>query len=267
MMVTLLAGCGNFEWFPQNSAFTNHSTASSSVTQPGTVMRELPFPATVKWVSDISYDKSNATFWLLAWTGLAIPPNAPNALVKINATTGAYISKVDASSWPFTILDGSTLAYDGSFFWITSNGSNSGVVASEVYQIRWDGSYSNTYPCLSTSTGFCRGVAFDAATSSYWTAGSDTANLVNYQVAGSTYSSSVTYSNNLYSGASDVAFDSATNEVFVVNNGIVRVNKSSGAYLSSIPFTLPGTGRGDWDGTYLWVVDNSSKSIKALFVR
>lgn len=267
----LQAGCGsNFEWFPKNGAFNNHSTGSSFVTKPGTVMREFTFPDAVKWVSDVAYDKSGESFWLLAWTS-GSPPNAPNALVRISAVNGEFISPIvyNDSSWPYTMLDGSTLVLEGTSFWITSNGSDGGVAAREVYKIASNGIYwpldaKSKYACP-TSTGFCRGLAFDADTSSYWSAASDNAELVSYQL--DTVASATTYSNSLFAGASDVAFDSLTNEVFVVNNGVIRVNKSSGAYLGSIPFTLPGTGRGDWDGSYFWVADNGSKSIKALFVR
>lgn len=262
----LQSGCGsNFEWFPKGGAFSNSST--STATKPGTVMRELPYPANVQWVSDISYDRVTNTFWMLAWTQ-GLPPNAPNSLVKISAVTGDYISKVDANTWPFTILDGSTLVFDGTSFWITSNGSNSGVAASEVYQILSNGMYFGTkYNCPATSTGFCQGLAFDSSTSSYWSAGSDNTKLVNYQLANNSVASAAVYSNGLFAGASDISFDAASGEAFVVNNGILLVNKSNGAVLGSISFSLPGAGRGDWDGTYFWVVDNGSKSIKALFVR
>jgi len=265
LSLTLLAGCGNFEWFPKTGTFSNNSTASSTGTKPGTVMREFPFPTAVsiRSVSDIAYDKNTQSFWLLAETSIS-PSDSPTALVQIDALTGSYKDKKDAAFWPFDILNGSNLAYDGSFFWITA----SGVPGGKVYQVFSSGLYNNSfYNCPASSTGYCQGLAFDPATSSYWSAGSDNTTLANYNLAGGSATSVASYSNSLFVGASDLAFDSASNEVFVVNNGIIRINKSSGAFLGSIPFILPGSGRGDWDGSYFWVVDNSSKSIKALFVR
>lgn len=228
-------------------------------------MREFPFPTAVsiRSVSDIAYDKRTQSFWLLAETSSS-PADSPTALVQMDALNGSYKDKKDAAFWPFDILSGSNLAYDENFFWITANGVSGG----KVYQVFPNGLYNNSfYNCPASSTGFCQGLAFDPATSSYWSTGSDSTTLVNYNLAGGSVTSVASYSNSLFAGASDLAFDSVSNEVFVVNNGIIRINKSSGAYLGSIPFILPGAGRGDWDGTYFWVVDNSSKSIKALFVR
>lgn len=276
----LQAGCGsNFEWFPKNVTFVNSSTSTSPVTRPGTVMRTLVFPSSVKWVSDIAYVKSSNSFWLLAGTtGDVTNPdiNPPaNALVQVNVSDGSIIQKIDPNPnypWSNNVVNGSALAYDGTSFWITSNGYSAGSPVSEIYQLTSSGLYfdAKKYSCPATSTGFCQGLALDSnpATYSYWSAGSDSARLLaNYSVVDGVVTSFKTYAN-LWSanGVSDVAFDSATGEVFVVKNGIIRVSRS-GAYLGSIPFTLPGTGRGDWDGTYFWVVDNSSKSIKALFVR
>lgn len=228
-------------------------------------MREFPFPTAVsiRSVSDIAYDKRTQSFWLLAETSSS-PADSPTALVQMDALNGSYKGIKNAASWPFDVLNGSNLAYDDNFFWITANGVSGG----KVYQVFPNGLYNNSfYNCPASSTGFCQGLAFDPVTSSYWSTGSDNTTLANYNLAGGIATSLVSYSNSLFAGASDLAFDSASNEVFVVNNGIIRVNKSSGAYLGSIPFILPGAGRGDWDGTYFWVIDNSTKSIKALFVR
>lgn len=231
-------------------------------------MREFPFPTSpvaIRSVSDIAYDKNTQSFWLLAEISSS-PVNTPTALVQISAVTGSYKGRGDAAFWPEEILNGSTLIYDGNFFWITA----SGVPRGRVYRVFPSGLYNNIFyncPPPSTSTGFCLGLAFDPATSSYWSADSGNTTLDNFNIAGGSATSVASYSNSLFAGVSDVAFDSASNEVFVVNNGIIRINKSSGAFLGSIPFILPGAGRGDWDGTYFWVVDNSSKSIKALFVR
>jgi hypothetical protein len=273
LLVVVSSGCGsNIEWFPEGSAFNNNSTATVPVTAPGTVKGEIAFPSGVKWVSDIVYDRNTATFWMLAWT-IGGPPSPPNALVQISAVTGGFIKTVNAVNWPITILDGSTMAYDGnSNFWITSHGAKNGVVASEVYWIVGSGfnaTYVSFFNCPATNTGFCQGLAWDSNTSSYWSAASDFARLVNYQVAeNGGVSSAATYIN-LWSGSglTDVSFDSATRQVFVIKNGVIVVQGSSGRGLGTISFTVPGSGRGDWDGRYFWVVDNTSKSIKALFVR
>jgi hypothetical protein len=229
-------------------------------------MKVFPFPAapvSVRSVSDIAYDSTTQSFWLLAETSSS-PLNTPTSLVQISAVTGNYIGRLDAVSWPFEIVNGSTLVYDRSSFWITS----SVVSVPRVFQVASNGVYiGNFINCPATSSGICVGLGFDAATSSYWTAGSDNTSLVNYQLASANIiGSAVPYASSLFAGASDVAFAAAAGEVFVVKGGITRVNRV-GAVLGTIPFTVPGNGRGDWDGIYFWVVDNSSKSLKALFVR
>ena len=128
------------------------------------------------------------------------------------------------------------------------------------------------YPCLTARQPIpvsVRGLPGTATLHLFWSAASDFAKLVNYQVAeNGVVSSAATYIN-LWSGSglTDVSFDSATGQVFVIKNGVILVQGSSGTGLGTISFTVPGSGRGDWDGRYFWVVDNTSKSIKALFVR
>ena len=275
----LLAGCGsNFEWFPKPGPFANRSTPVVPV--PGMVMRQISFPTLpfpVKAVHDIAYDKITASFWMLAvFNGNS--SNAPDALVQVKKNTVdsaavTYVDRKDQVEWPVSISKRSTLAYDGSSFWITSGRSSQGGVASKVYKIvpfvveaMYLGSF---YNCPATSSGFCQGLAWDATTSSFWSAASDIAMLVNYQVLNGAVSSLVSYQDRWSgNGVTDVSFDNATNEVFVINqNGIIRVKANSGAFLGNIPFTVPGNGRGDWDGQYFWVIDNNAKKIKALFVR
>lgn len=268
LMVSVIAGCGdNFEWFPKQSGpFSNNSTAAN-VLSPGTVLRAINFPSQVKWVSDIAYDKNSNSFWLLAWT-LALPPAAPDAIVKIDAATGAYQAQLNADSWPLTIVDGSSIAYDGSTFWVTSNGTSGGVAASEMYQLTSGGVYSEGYVCPATETGFCVGLAWDGATSSFWSAASDINTLANFQGVVGVITSSVPYTGGWTAGSvTDVAFDSVSGEVFVLSGGIIRVLGASGVEQGRYVFAPMGSARGDWDGKYFWVVDNTSKSLKALFVR
>ena len=259
----LSAGCGsNIEWFPDTGGFNNQSTVTVPVTAPGKVMREIPFPSVVQWASDIAFDRNSGTFWMLAST-IGAPPNPPNALVRINAATGASLGGLPAIGWPITIVDGSTLTFDGNFFWITSG------VDSKVHQMGSDATYLALYSCPATSTGFCQGIAWDNTTSSIWSVASDNTNLARSQVLNGVLLPIPQIYGNLWSGSglTDVSFDSATGQVFVIKNGVILVRGSSGTGLGTISFTVPGSGRGDWDGRYFWVVDNTSKSIKALFVR
>ena len=259
----LPAGCGsNIEWFPETGVFTNQSTGTQPAATPGKVMREIRFPTVVQWASDIAFDRNTGTFWMLAST-IGAPPNPPNALVRINAATGASLGGLAANGWPVTIVDGSTLAFDGNFFWITSGGN------SKVHQMGPDAAYLALYNCPATSTGLCQGLAWDNTTSSIWSVASDNANLARSQVLNGVLLPTPQIYGNLWSGSglTDVSFDSATGQVFVIKNGVILVQGSSGTGLGTISFTVPGSGRGDWDGRYFWVVDNTSKSIKALFVR
>jgi len=276
LAAAFIAGCGNFEWFPDDGGFKNNSTATLPTTVPGTVMREIPFPAGVQMASDIFFDRSNGSFWLLAGTSTA-PLNTPNVLLQLSmsATTPVVnvvrtVAQTPGFGWPLEITGDSNMVFDGTSFWITSHGLIGGVVpVSQVYQILSTGQYlGDFYACPATSTGFCQGLAWDSTTSSFWSAASNLVSLVNYQVINGTVSSAITYTN-LWtgSGVTDVSFDSLTGQVFVVRNGVILVQGNSGTLLGTIAFTVPGTGRGDWDGQFFWVVDNTSKSLKALFVR
>jgi hypothetical protein len=268
----LLAGCGNnFEWFPNGGGFGNSSTSGSGATA-GKVMKTIHFPSGVTWITDLTFDRYNGGFWLLNGTN-----SAPTAIQKMTATftnvsstTGQLTgTKLNAVNWPITIVEGSTLAFDGTTFWVTSNGFNSGNHVSEIYQIGAGGQFLLTYPCPATSTGagFCQGITWDPATTSFWTTGSDTMTLVNYQVAGNGAIGSQKSYPGLWStpGVSDVSFDSVSGQVFVVKDGVIPVK--GGVVSGTKSFTLPGTGKGDWDGSLLWVVDNGNKVIKGLFVR
>jgi hypothetical protein len=283
----LLGACGsNFEWFPKGAQ------TAAPVIKSATVKKELPFPKAkfentstmVKWASDLVYDSATKSFWLLAGTtGADGPGSAPNALVQMSAETGSHMQTLLASTdwvWPFTIVSGSTLAYDGSSFWITSHGNLSGTVDSNVYQLfanpsgtmaNYFGAASNFFACPATSTGFCQGLAWDGA--NFWSAASDSSRVVSYQVDQSvtpTKTSVISKYESLWSsnGITDVSFDKATSSVFVISDGIIWVRAGSSAAFQSSNLSVPvGTARGDWDGQYLWVVDNATKSIKALFVR
>jgi hypothetical protein len=266
----LLAGCGNnFEWFP-NGGFTNTSTGGSTGATAGKVMKKISFPSGVTWITDLAVDKTNGGFWLLYGTNAA-----PTGIQKMTAAftntssaTGQLTgSRLNAGNWPLTIVEGSSLAFDGTSFWVTSNGSNGGTPVSQIYQIGAGGQLLDTYPCPATSTGFCQGLAWDPATASFWTAGSDNTTLANYQVAGNgTISSQKNYTG-LWptNGVSDVSFDGVNGQVFVVKDGVIPVK--GGAVIGKKSFPLPGTGKGDWDGSLLWVVDNPGRVIKGLFVR
>ena len=154
LLPVILTGCGsNFEWFPKSGAFNNNSTAAVPQTLPGTVVREIPFPAlpvgAVQAVSDVAYDRNSATFWLLAVINGNIS-NAPDALVQMTAN-GVFVMQIDATAWPASIVNGSTLAFDGSSFWITS--ATSGV--SEIYQIFSNGQYLSRKLTCPASSSFC----------------------------------------------------------------------------------------------------------------
>jgi len=277
LLAAFIAGCGsNFEWFPDDGGFNNNTTATQPVTAPGTVMREIPFPSGVQIASDIFFDRSSGLFWLLAGTSTA-PLNTPNVLVQlsmsVNTSAAAVVRTVTQTPgfvWPLEITGDSNMVFDGTTFWITSHGLSGGVVpVSQVYQLLSTGQYlGDFYTCPATSTGFCQGLAWDSTTSSFWSAASNLVSLVNYQVINGTVSSAVTYTN-LWtgSGVTDVSFDSLTGQVFVIRNGVMLVQGNSGTLLGTIAFTVPGSGRGDWDGQFFWVVDNTSRSLKALFVR
>ncbi len=265
------AGCGSdFEWFPKYGSFSNRSTAgngTSPVTSPvGTVKQIIPFPAGVTWITDLVYDKNSSSFWLLTGT-----PSAPSAIVKMSINTGILVDQIDIAD-PGNLVDGCSMAYDGSSFWITSNVYDNSVTPrvpkSEIYQFSSFGFLLKTYPCPPTTTGFCQGLAWDSTTSSFWAAGSDNRILENFQFANGAVTSHQPYAN-LWdtNGVSDAGFDSIAKKLLVIKGGVVQVDAFNGTAGNKVSFTPPGTGRGDWDGTYFWFIDNSAKKIKAVIVK
>jgi hypothetical protein len=216
----------------------------------------------VTWISDLAYDKTSSAFWLLAGTS-----SAPNVLVKISATTGLSLGEAALDATLGNIVDGSSMAFDGSSLWITSNGFSGGVPVSEIYQVWPSGILQKTYPCPATTTGFCQGLVWDPATFSFWAAGSNNNGLTNFQLANGAVTSEKTYPN-LWStnGVTDMGFDISTNQLVVLKDGMIPVNASNGIVGTKKSFILPGNGRGDWDGTYFWAIDNTEKKLKAVVV-
>lgn len=264
LIVLFCAGCGsNFEWFPKNGTFQNNSTAAPTTPPAATINKSLSFPTGVTSISDLVYDKNSSSFWLLAATIGTIP----NAFIKMSTTTGLADPPIWKDLSVFTIGDGSVMTFDGNSFWITSNGFNGGKPVSEIYQYSSTGNLLKTYNCPATTTGFCQGLVWDATTSSFWAAGSDNKNLVNFQVANGAVTSEQPYLNLWNSnGVNDMGFDISTNQLVVLKDGMIPVNASNGSLGTKKSFILPGNGRGDWDGTYFWVIDNTAKKIKAVVV-
>jgi hypothetical protein len=265
-MTLLLTGCGsNFEWFPDGGSFGNSSSSGSAGSTVGKVMKRIHYPSGVTRVSDLAYDRNNGGFWLLYGTNAK-----PSAIQKMSATFGNASSvsgqltggKLLSVNWPDTIVEGSSMAFDGTSFWITSNDSVGGVPVSKIYKISSSGAWLADYACPATSTGFCQGLVWDPNTFSFWTAGSDNTSLVNFQVPGSP-----TVYPNLWStnGVSDVAFDSASGQTLAVKNGVILVK--GGTVVGKRNFTLPGSGKGDWDGSLLWIIDNDNKVIKGVSLK
>ena len=271
LLTALCAGCGSFEWFPKNDVFQNTSTAAPTPPPAAVISKSVSFPSGVTWISDLAFDKSSATFWLLAKaTSLSA---APDALVKFNPATGVADPPLLQAPLilpvPATIVDGSFLAFDGVSFFITSNGFNNSIPVSEIYQFNENGFFLNKYDCPATSTGFCQGLTWDSTTDSFWVAGSDNKNLVNFSVSsGVATLIKKTYKNRWgTNGVSDIGFDSATNHLLVLKGGMIPVNAANGNVGIKNSFTLPGNGRGDWDGSFFWVIDNTNKLLDAVVVK
>ena len=231
-----------------------------------TLQAPIPFPATVKSVSDIAHDARDNSYWLLA---SLTSGTIPNALVKINAG-GQALQTVFLAFSPLSFIgEDSSLAYDGTSFWVSSSGYDNSVdpavPKSEIYRIASNGQYQGFFPCPATSTGFCQGVAWDGTT--LWAAGSDNRRLVNFRNQAVSGALPVVKSyDNIWSsnGVSDVGSDRTNGRLLVLKGGLITVNGADGGLLGSKGFTLPGTGKGDWDGTYFWVVDKVNSRLLRL---
>ncbi len=252
-----------------------HVSAAVGADPVYTLQTPIPFPAIpgttkrVQSVSDLAYDSSNQSYWLLA---SLTSGTIPSALVRIDGA-GQVLLTVDLAYSPLSYIgEESSMAYDGSSFWVSSSGYDTSVVPavpkSEVYKIVRSGQvgqYQGFFPCPATATGFCQGLAWDGAT--LWASGSDNRHLVNFQnQATGGVLPLVRRFDNIWStnGVSDTGYDRTKGELLALKDGLIMVNGADGALLGSKPFTLPGTGRGDWDGTYFWVVDKVNSRLLRL---
>lgn len=255
LTLSLLAGCGgDFQWLPENQPVT-----PTPPTPAGTVKKTIPFPAGIGWVVDVASDRTGAALWLLAGSSNA----AATALVKMNSSTGQVVQTLPANSWPVFINQASSLAFDGQRFWATSFGSLNGVPQSFIYELDATARMIATFKCPATATGFCQGLAWDGAT--FWTAGSDNSSLARFEVVGTALQSQSF--NNLWdtAGVTDVAFDTGTRQVLVTKGQLRFFSPQQAGVVATQ--SLPQTGPGDWDGTLLWVIDNTNRKILGMTIR
>ncbi len=254
LMLSLLAGCGDFQWLPESQPVPPTPT-----TPAGTVVKTISFPAGVSRVIDLASDRTGTTLWLLVGTS-----SSATALVQVNSSTGQVGTTLPANNWPLFINQNSSLAFDGQRFWATSYGFQNNIPQSFVYEL--DGVTAQviaTFQCPATTTGFCQGLAWDGTT--FWTAGSDNATLTKFQVVGTAISSQ--NFNNLWDsvGVTDVAFDTGTNQALIMKNQLLFFSPQQAGVVAKQ--SLPQTGPGDWDGSLLWVIDNANLKILGMTVR
>jgi hypothetical protein len=255
LTLSLLAGCGgDFQWLPDNQPIT-----PTPPTPAGTVKKTIPFPAGISWVVDLASDRTGATLWLL--TGAS--NSAATALVQVNSSTGQVVNTLAANNWPIFINQNSSLAFDGQQFWATSYGFLNGIPQSFIYELDGTARVIATYQCPATTTGFCQGLAWDGAT--FWTAGSDNSSLARFELVGTALQSQSF--NNLWdtAGVTDVAFDTGAKQVLVTKNQLLFFSLQQATVVAKQ--TLPQTGTGDWDGSLLWVIDNTNRKILGMTIR
>jgi len=258
LTLSLLAGCGSdFQWLPENQPVT---PTQPTPTPAGTVKKTIPFPAGISWVVDLASDRTGATLWLLTGSSNA----AATALVQVNSSTGQVVNTLPANNWPVFINQASSLAFDGQRFWATSFGSLNGVPQSFIYELDATARVIATFECPATATGFCQGLAWDGTT--FWTAGSDNATLTRFQIVGTAPPSSQNF-NNLWdtAGVTDVAFDTGTNQVLITKGQLRFFSPQQAGVVATQ--SLPQTGPGDWDGSLLWVIDNTNRKILGMTIR
>lgn len=253
LIVSLLAGCGDFQWLPDSQPVTPAPTTPAS-----TVLKSITFPSGIDRVIDLASDRTGATLWLLVGTS-----SSATALVKVNSSTGQVVQTIPGNNWPIFLNQNSSLAFDGQQFWATSYGLLNGVPQSFIYELDGTAQVVATFQCPATTTGFCQGLAWDGTT--FWTAGSDNSSLVRFQIVGTAIQSKSF--NNLWSttGVTDITFDTGTNQALVVRDQLLFFSPQQAAVVANQ--SLPQTGPGDWDGSLLWVIDNTNRKILGMTIR
>ena len=224
--------------------------------EPGDIIKTLPYPVGISWVSDIYADPATNAFWLLGEGA-----STPTHLIQINSQTGDVLNTIEFNDAPVFLNSASELTSDGTNFWITSYGWESGVPQSLIYKIDTNGDILETLSCPASETdGFCEGIAW---TGSYlWSGASDNMDIVSYLLSGTVQLRAEDVLGAL--GTRDVSYNSALNAILISHeNYLYLFNLFSLAIEKDLYTTFSRIG--DWDGELYWAVNNTTLKLEGIY--
>lgn len=237
-----------------NDNLTATATVEIIVADPGDVVKTLAYPTGLVTAKDLVFTPSGDSFWVLGNDGSAdvlmrVDPEDATVLGLIRLTGDAR----------FLLAPLGQLAYDGTFFWITT-----GIGLRDTLKVNSSGAVVAALPCRATATGICRGITWDGT--NLWAGGSDTRDVVEFTTA-NTVVSTLT-SPDPTAGTEDVGYDSSRDRLIVVSTSLrnlYMLNPSTGATIDAIFVNGRTTGGFETGENLWWTVDNTAKLFKAVF--
>jgi hypothetical protein len=245
---------------PSGLSATSAVVSIISTQAIGDVTRSLPFPAGYVYVSDVAYDKSSQSLWVMAFTDL----NCTNgAIINIDYQTGATIKIIDIGAYNTdTLICNTEFTVAGDYIF-SLGWSLNGDTNPTVSKFDKSGNLIETFICPATTGNECKGITWDGTY--LWVGTELTRNIVQISTSGSI----ITTLSNVFNttGITDLSYIAATGELMVVNSSIYNISPTSGSILSqSTPSGNGSVGAGDWDGSVYWTANYSQQQIDGLYI-
>ena len=256
IVILLLSGCWDNAEDQAEEREKEDALAESITDEPGDIIKTLPYPTGISWISDIYADSATNTFWLLGESAVT-----EIHLIQINSQTGEVIDSINFNDAPFFLNHASELTWDGTSFWITSYGWESGVLQSFIYKINSSGDILETLSCPASETGgLCEGITWDG--DSLWSGSSDNMDIVRFSQNELVELRVEGVLDSL--GTRDVSYDSASNAILVSHaNYLYFLNLSNLLVEKQVYTTFSRVG--DWDGELYWAVNNSTLMLEGIY--
>ncbi len=112
IVILLLSGCWDNAKDQAEEREKEDALAESITDEPGDVIKTLPYPTGISWISDIYADSATNTFWLLGESAAT-----EIHLIQINSQTGEVLDSINFNDAPFFLNHASELTWDGTSFW------------------------------------------------------------------------------------------------------------------------------------------------------
>ena len=232
-----------------DDGLTTTATIEVIVANSGDEVKTLPFPSGVTEIRDITFDAATGDFWPLETQG------STPSIFRVSRSTGTVREVILLTDPIFSVDTLNEIALVLGNFQLTT-----GALASDLYTANPSGAFLGGVQCPSTSTGFCRGLAWDGTY--LWSGASDSTDMAAFDFTGTVQR--VVPAPAL---VEDVDYDSSRGHLLVTTSAsqnLYRIDPLTGGIAETIPV---GTlNKGTWDGELFWFVDNVSREFKGVYI-